>query len=150
MGIDIVKSYLSKADPEELRALEEWDQSSRRVWLGLNFNPGSGLTWADGQRVVAYPASSRLFVWESRRLLSQEVSSADSSRHYGFYIDGDIAKLPGGGRRGAAVLCELIPDQLAEDPDPHRPNTAGGQPTGPGGYQDPRQQAGKSWISRIP
>ena len=83
--------------------------SSRRVWLGLNFNPGSGLVWADGARVVAYPASSRLFVWESRRLLSQEVSSADSSRHYGYYIDGDIAKLPGGGRRGAAVLCELIP-----------------------------------------
>ena len=88
--IDIVKSYLSQADPEELRALEEWDQSSRRVWLGLNFNPGSGiveknviqfsdpinpgLTWADGQRVIAYPASSRLFVWESRRLLSVEVS----------------------------------------------------------------------------
>lgn len=41
--IDIVKSYLSKADPEELRALEEWDQSSRRVWLGLNFNSGSGI-----------------------------------------------------------------------------------------------------------
>lgn len=40
--IDIVKSYLDKADPEELKALEEWDQSSRRVWLGLNFNPGSG------------------------------------------------------------------------------------------------------------
>jgi len=110
--IDIVKSYLSKADPEELRALEEWDQSSRRVWLGLNFNPGSGLTWADGQRVIAYPASSRLFVWESRRLLSVEVSYADNSRHYGFYIDGDIAKLPGGGRRGAAVLCELLPDEL--------------------------------------
>ena len=41
--IDIVKSYLSQADPEELRALEEWDQSSRRIWLGLNFNPGSGI-----------------------------------------------------------------------------------------------------------
>ena len=41
--IDIVKSYLDKADPEELRALEEWDQSSRRVWLGLNFNSGSGI-----------------------------------------------------------------------------------------------------------
>ena len=52
--------------------------------------------------MVAYPDSSRLFVWESRRLLSQEVSSADNSRHYGYYIDGDIAKLPGGGRRGAA------------------------------------------------
>merc|ERR1712045_361545 len=110
MGIDIVKSYLDKADPEELKALEEWDQSSRRVWLGLNFNPGSGLTWADGKRVIEYPASSRLFVWESRRLLSVEVTYADNSRHYGFYIDGDIAKLPGGGRRGAAILCELLPE----------------------------------------
>merc|ERR1719347_1764847 len=132
--IDIVKSYLSQADPEELRALEEWDQSSRRVWLGLNFNPGSGLTWADGQRVIAYPASSRLFVWESRRLLSVEVNYADNSRHYGFYIDGDIAKLPGGGRRGAAVLCELLPDELQEDPNPH--TAAMGAPQGPqsGGY----------------
>ena len=51
-----------------------------------------------------------------RRLLSKEVAYADNSRHYGFYIDGDIAKLPGGGRKGAAVLCELIPDQLAQDP----------------------------------
>ena len=47
------------------------------------------------------------------------MSYADNSRHYGFYIDGDIAKLPGGGRRGAAVLCELVPGQLSEDPDPH-------------------------------
>merc|ERR1719167_1347577 len=123
--IDIVKSYLDKADPEELKALEEWDQSSRRVWLGLNFNPGSGLTWADGKRVIEYPASSRLFVWESRRLLSVEVTYADNSRHYGFYIDGDIAKLPGGGRRGAAVLCELDPDQLLEDPNPHIPKPIG-------------------------
>merc|ERR1712012_579896 len=132
--IDIVKSYLDKADPEELKALEEWDQSSRRVWLGLNFNPGSGLTWADGKRVIEYPASSRLFVWESRRLLSVEVTYADNSRHYGFYIDGDIAKLPGGGRRGAAVLCELLPDQLQEDPNPH--SAAMGVPQGPqsGGY----------------
>ena len=51
---------------------------------------------------------SRLFVWEARRLLSAEASKADSSRHYGFYIDGDIAKLPGGGRTGAAILCELL------------------------------------------
>ena len=29
--IDIVKKYINEADPEELRALEEWDQSSRRV-----------------------------------------------------------------------------------------------------------------------
>jgi len=139
--IKIVKKYLDHADFD---VFEQWDRSSRRVWLGLQYNPSSGLTWVDGQRVLGYPASSRLFVWESRRLLSQEVSYADDTRHYGFYIDGDIAKLPGGGRRGAAVLCELIPDQLAEDPDPHRPNTAGGQPTGPGGYQDPRQQAGRN------
>ena len=47
--------------------------------------------------------------------MSQEVSSADNSRHYGYYIDGDIAKLPGGGRRGAAVLCELIPGKRTRD-----------------------------------
>ena len=47
------------------------------------------------------------------------MSYADNSRHYGFYIEGDIAKLPGGGRRGAAVLCELVPGQLSDDPDPH-------------------------------
>ena len=29
-------------------------------------------------------------------MLSVEASKADASRHYGFYIDGDIAKLPGG------------------------------------------------------
>ena len=73
-----------------------------------------------------------------------QVSYADDTRHYGFYIDGDIAKLPGGGRRGAAVLCELIPDQLAEDPNPHSPNQANsnGSPQGPPGYQDPRQSGG--------
>merc|ERR1712107_791750 len=133
--IDIVKSYLDKADPEELKALEEWDQSSRRVWLGLNFNPGSGLTWADGKRVIEYPASSRLFVWESRRLLSVEVTYADNSRHYGFYIDGDIAKLPGGGRRGAAVLCELLPDQLQEDPNPHSAAMGAPEDHSPGAIQ---------------
>ena len=42
--------------------------------------------------------------------MSQEVGRAGPSRHYGFYIDGDIAKLPGGGRRGAAILCELLPE----------------------------------------
>merc|ERR1719391_1176701 len=135
--IKIVKKYLDTADFD---VFEQWDRSSRRIWLGLQYNPGTGLTWVDGQRIVAYPASSRLFVWESRRLLSQEVSYADDTRHYGFYIDGDIAKLPGGGRRGAAVLCELIPDQLAEDPNPHSPNQANsnGSPQGPPGYQDPR------------
>ena len=81
--IDIVKSYLHNIG-------HEGHQSSRRVWLGLIFNRGSGIvkntfqqcsdpdnpgwTWADGQKVIAYPASSRLFVWESRRLLSDEVS----------------------------------------------------------------------------
>ena len=49
------------------------------------------------------------------------VTYADNDRHYGFYIDRDIAKLPGGGREGAAVLCELVPDQLMEDPNPHTP-----------------------------
>ncbi len=57
------------------------------------------------------------FLCFTRRLLSQEVTYADNTRHYGFYIDGDIAKLPGGGRKGAAVLCELLPDQLAQAPN---------------------------------
>ena len=61
-----------------------------------------------------------------------QASYADNARHYGFYIDGDIAKLPGGGRRGAAVLCELIPGELVEDPDPHQPTPA----PGAGGYRD--------------
>ena len=47
--------------------LQEWDRSSRRVWLGLVLDRASGLVWADGQRVISYPASSRLFVWEARR-----------------------------------------------------------------------------------
>ena len=69
---------------------------------------------------------------------------ADNARHYGFYIDGDIAKLPGGGRRGAAVLCELIPDQLSEDPNPH----VAGSPQPPQGsypsrgYQPPQASRG--------
>lgn len=65
------------------------------------------------------------------------MSYADNSRHYGFYIDGDIAKLPGGGRRGAAVLCELVPGQLSEDPNPHTSSAGEAQPQGPashGGY----------------
>merc|ERR550532_1067657 len=144
--IKIVKKYLDTADFD---VFEQWDRSSRRVWLGLQYSSGTGLTWVDGQRIVAYPASSRLFVWESRRLLSQEASYADNARHYGFYIDGDIAKLPGGGRKGAAVLCELMPGQLASDPDPHQPTPGpveerGGyrdsrypQPRGGGGYRYP-------------
>merc|ERR1719450_275693 len=131
--IKIVKNYLDTADFD---VFEQWDRSSRRIWLGLQYNPSNGLTWVDGQRVVAYPTSSRLFVWESRRLLNQEVSYADSSRHYGFYIDGDIAKLPGGGRKGAAVLCELMPGQLASDPDPHQPTGAAEEEVG--GYRDSR------------
>merc|ERR1712241_1207229 len=132
--IQIVKKYLDTADFD---VFEQWDRSSRRIWLGLQYSSGSGLTWVDGQRIVAYPASSRLFVWESRRLLSQEVSCADDTRHYGFYIDGDIAKLPGGGRRGAAVLCELIPGELSEDPNPHQPSPPPGDSgRGAGGYRD--------------
>ena len=68
---------------------------------------------------------------------SIQVNYADNSRHYGFYIDGDIAKLPGGGRRGAAVLCELLPDELQEDPNPH--TAAMGAPVGPYGGGNPSQ-----------
>ena len=44
------------------------------------------------------------------------------------------AKLPGGGRKGAAVLCELIPGQLA--PEPGREAPGGGEGVGGrgGGY----------------
>merc|ERR1712012_426984 len=151
--IKIVKKYLDTADFD---VFEQWDRSSRRIWLGLRYSAGTGLTWVDGQRIVAYPASSRLFVWESRRLLSQEASYADNARHYGFYIDGDIAKLPGGGRRGAAVLCELIPGELASDPNPHQPTPAsdvggagsyGNNMRGRGGYRD---GAGRGGRGRYP
>ena len=91
--IDIVQKYIETAN---FTALEQWDRSSRRVWLGLNFNRTEGLLWADGQRIVSYPASSRLFVWEARKILSTVATRADSSKHYGLYGDGDIAKLPGG------------------------------------------------------
>jgi len=128
--INIVKKYLETAN---FSVFEQWDRSSRRVWLGLQHDRASGLLWVDGQRIPSYPASTRLFVWESRRLLNQEVTYADSTRHYGFYIDGDIAKLPGGGRKGAAVLCELIPDQLAPEPGKENPGQQGGY-GGQGGY----------------
>merc|ERR1719410_906405 len=59
--IKIVKKYLDTADFD---VFEQWDRSSRRVWLGLQYSSGTGLTWVDGQRIVAYPASSRLFVWK--------------------------------------------------------------------------------------
>merc|ERR1719347_363575 len=135
--INIVIKYLKEASFE---VFEQWDSSSRRVWLGLQYHPGVGLTWVDGQRVASYPLSSRLFVWESKRLLNQEASYADSSRHYGLYIDGDMAKLPGGGRRGAAVLCELIPGQLAEDPAQAQP--VGGYVQPPQGYPPTYPQTG--------
>jgi len=133
--IKIVKKYLEEA---EFEVFEQWDRSSRRVWLGIQYEPGSGLIWADGQRILAYPDSSRIFVWESRRLLSQEVTYADNTRHYGLYIDGDIAKLPGGGRKGAAVLCELLPDQLAQDPDKQEEQPGYGG-AGQQGYGNPQQ-----------
>ena len=69
--------------------------------------------FAKTQFIFAIKILQQAFI---RRLLTQEATYADNSRHYGFYIDGDIAKLPGGGRKGAAVLCELLPDQLAQDP----------------------------------
>jgi len=116
--IDIIKNYLETYNFSVFE--EQWDRSSRRIWLGLVLDRASGLVWADGQRVINYPASSRLFVWEARRMLSQEVSYADNSRHYALYIDGDLAKLPGGGRKGAAVLCELVPSQLQEPTDTYR------------------------------
>ena len=64
--IDIIKKYL---DESNFTVFEQWDRSSRRVWLGLIYDRGSGLYWADGQKIVSYPASSRLFVWEARRLV---------------------------------------------------------------------------------
>ena len=80
--------------------------------MGLNYDRSSGLHWADGQRISSYPASSRLFVWEARRLLSDEARRADSSKHYGFYIDGDIAKLPGGKKsRTGAWICMIYLEQ---------------------------------------
>merc|ERR1712180_180938 len=45
--INIVKKYLAEA---EFEVFEEWDRSSRRVWLGIEYERGSGLIWADGQR----------------------------------------------------------------------------------------------------
>jgi len=150
--IKIVKKYLDEA---EFEVFEQWDRSSRRVWLGIEYERGSGLMWADGQRILAYPASSRLFVWESRRLLSQEVTYADNSRHYGFYIDGDIAKLPGGGRKGAAVLCELLPGEL-EDPSQQADNMGAypQQPDNSGSYpqqqQQQQQQQGYPYPSQYP
>ena len=92
--IDIVKKYLATA---KFTVFHQWNRSSRRVWLGLVFDRSSEvLHWVDGQKISNYPASSRLFVWEARKLLSAEATRANSKRHYGFYIDGDIAKLPGG------------------------------------------------------
>ena len=92
--IDIVQKYLEISN---FSNFEQWDRSSRRVWLGLVFDRSSEvLHWVDGQKISNYPASSRLFVWEARKLLSAEATRANSKRHYGFYIDGDIAKLPGG------------------------------------------------------
>lgn len=131
--IGIIKTYLETSN---FTVFEQWDRSSRRIWIGLVYDRSTGLMWADGQRIVSYPASSRLFVWEARRLLSQEAGKADNSRHYGFYIDGDIAKLPGGGRRKAAVLCELLPPDTNEQQDSGReynPFNRGGYPAD-GGY----------------
>lgn len=71
-------------------------------------------------------------------MLSQEASKADASRHYGFYIDGDIAKLPGGGRKGAAILCELLPKDANPSSNNQRYNPSyNSYPQQPdGGYPD--------------
>merc|ERR1711978_93458 len=97
---------------------------------------------ADGKRIHSYPDSSRLFVWEARKMLSQEARRAGRNRHYGLYIDGDIAKLPGGGRKGAAVLCELLPASEREQPQGGgggqggRGGRGGGGGRGSGGGRD--------------
>ena len=46
-------------------------------------------------RVLSNSVGSEIFEFHLRQL-NQEAGRADASRHYGFYIDGDIAKLPGG------------------------------------------------------
>merc|ERR550519_634617 len=43
--INIVKNYLAQAN---FSVFEQWDRSSRRVWLGLQYDRGSGLVWVDG------------------------------------------------------------------------------------------------------
>jgi len=131
--IEVVKGYLEIFN---FTVLEQWDRSSRRVWLGLLYDRSSGLHWADGQRIQNYPASSNLFVWESRKMLSQEASRADSNRHYGFYIDGDIAKLPGGGRKNAAILCELLPNALQQNNNQQQRGRGRGGGRNYGGYPD--------------
>ena len=74
--IDIIKKYL---DVSNFTVFEQWDRSSRRVWLGLIYNRGSGLYWADGQKIISYPASSRLFVWEARRLVAMHLMNSNSN-----------------------------------------------------------------------
>ena len=84
-------------------------------------------------------------------MLNQEVSYADNSRHYGFYIDGDIAKLPGGGRKGAAVLCELVPSQIREEDQSQYDPYANQQQQGRGrdgrypDYRYPPQEQGRGY-----
>ena len=53
--IEIIKKYLETSN---FTVFEQWDRSSRRVWLGLNYDRSSGLHWADGQRIISYPATS--------------------------------------------------------------------------------------------
>ena len=65
-----------------IQLISEIDSKNRR----------SGLHWADGRRIIDYPASKNMFVWEARKLLFQEAARAIGSRRYGFYLDGDIAK----------------------------------------------------------
>ena len=96
--IEIVKKYLDNFEQWDEYSDPKWDLnwSYRRVWLGMNFDKSSGLHWADGQSIISYPASSELFVWEAFNFLSEEATRADSSTHYEFSIDREIARLPEG------------------------------------------------------
>ena len=42
----------------------------------------------------------------------QVAYATDNNHHYALYADGDMAKMPGGGRKGASVLCELVPGHI--------------------------------------
>ena len=63
--IETIKIIQKYTEEFNFTDLEVWDRSSRRVWVGLVMSQGLG--WADGARIMSYPASSRLFVWEARR-----------------------------------------------------------------------------------
>ena len=63
---------------------------SKEVRIHLNL---SELLLIDPQKLAKFNLTK--YLWNFR-MLSQEAGRADRNRHYGLYIDGDIAKLPGG------------------------------------------------------